>query len=307
MKRSIALSMATLLSACQTSTTPKEAPLEAPQDTTVMSLNQASASDAGVRVATALTQRYMDTRLNCGANSMPAFLCSGIILRSTVPAPGSQYFTWNPSPNSQKSGGVSFSYLRKDMNFKSLVFGQTSGFIFLPVLNQLPGTRKIEVLCTYPVDGAVLLRDKPGCGAHPYAPDLSRRCQTIGITTAEQWIANKKKNGWNSCSFDVRDSMNQLAADSFYQAIRAHNLGNYFAGAYDYSELILATWPQNIPKELPIEAFYYITTGLPGAQKDQRDFYAQTAGKVVPVIKLTLPATNTGNAVFSYNPADQVH
>ena len=35
-------------------------------------------------------------------------------------------------------------------------------------------------------------RDQAGCGAHPYALDRSRRCQTIGVTTAEQWIAENQ-------------------------------------------------------------------------------------------------------------------
>ena len=95
------------------------------------------------------------------------------------------------------------------------------------------------------------------------------------------------------------------AADSFYQSIRAHNLGNLFAGLYDYSELILATWPQNIPSELPIEAFYYLPGGLPGAQHDQKDFFAKTGGKVVPIIKLALPTSATGDATFTYVAVDQ--
>lgn len=192
------------------------------------------------------------------------------------------------------------------MKFKNLVFGQNNGFIFYPVLARPPGTLQIEILCAYPSDGATQLRDKPGCGAHPYAPDRSRRCQTIGVTTAQQWIANRQQNIWNICSFDVRDSMNDQAADSFYQTILAHNLGNLFAGVYDYSELILATWPQNIPSQLPIEAFYYLPGGLAGAQHDQKDYFVKTGGKVIPIIKMTLPATPTEDATFAYLPGDQV-
>jgi len=225
-------------------------------------------------------------------------------LRSTVPS--TTYRSWNPSPHSQASGGVPSTFLSKDVKFKNLVFGQKNGFIFFPVLSRPAGTRQIEILCAFPTDGATKLREKPGCGAHPYAPDRSGICQAIGITTAEQWIANKKQNEWNMCSFDVRDSMNDLGAESFYQSIRAHNLGGYFAGNYDYTELILATWPQNIPRELPIEAFYYLPGGLAGAQHDQKDFYSSAGGKVVPIIKLTLPATPSDNATFTYLQADQV-
>ncbi|MED7666299.1 halovibrin HvnA [Pseudomonas moraviensis subsp. stanleyae] len=263
-----------------------------------------SVTQTGAEVATSLTARYNDVRTNCGSASMPAFLCRGIVLRSTVPS--TAYKAWNPSPHSQKSGGVSFSYLSKDAKFTGLVFGQKNGYIFYPVLSRPIGTRQIEVLCSYPLDGATQLRDAPGCGAHPYSPDRSRRCQTIGITTAEGWIANRRSNSWNLCSFDVRDSMNNQGADSFYQTIRAHQLERFFAGAHDYIELILATWPQNIPKELPIEAFFYLEGGLAGAQFDQKDFFDSTGGKVVPIVKIVLPAIQSADAQFVYSAADQV-
>jgi hypothetical protein len=263
-----------------------------------------STAQTGPQVAANLTAQYNDVRVNCGSASMPAFLCRGIMLRSTVPS--TAYKAWNPSPHSQTSGGVSFSFLSKDAKFTGLVFGQKNGFIFFPVLSRPTGTRQIEVLCSYPLDGATQLRIAPGCGAHPYSPDRSRRCQTIGITTAEGWLANRQANSWNICSFDVRDSMNHLGADSFYQTIRAHQLGGFFAGQHDYIELILATWPQNIPKELPIQAFFYLDGGLAGAQFDQNDFFNSTGGKVVPIIKINLPRGANADAQFIYNQADQV-
>ncbi|MHC8411155.1 halovibrin HvnA [Pseudomonas sp. Hz4] len=301
MKHLLILSLCVVLASCQTARQ-NEVPLSEPADTSTLAT--LTSSPNGAEVAAELTRRYQDVRINCGKNSMPAFLCRGVILRSTVPS--NNYSSWNPSPHSQTSGGVSFTFLSKDLKFKSLVFGQNNGFIFYPVLSRPSGTKQIEILCAYPRDGATQLRDKPGCGAHPYAPDKSRRCQTIGVTTAEQWLANWRLNTWNMCSFDVRDSMNDQAADSFYQSIRAHNQSNLFAGTYDYSELVLATWPQNIPLELPLEAFYYLPGGLAGAQHDQKDFYAKTGGKVVPIIKLTLPALPSSDATFTYLPGDQV-
>ncbi|KNH40457.1 halovibrin HvnA, partial [Pseudomonas lini] len=179
------------------------------------------------------------------------------------------------------------------------------GFIFYPVLAKPASARQIEVLCSYPMDGATTLRLAPGCGAHPYSPDRSRRCQTIGVTTAEQWLTNRISIS-DMCSFDVRDSMNHLGADSFYQTIRAHQLGNFFAGQHDYIELILATWPQNIPNELPIQAFFYLDGGLAGAQHDQRDFFNKTGGRVMPIIRITLPRNASEDAQFIYSAADQV-
>ena len=263
-----------------------------------------SVTQNGAQVVADLTARYNDVRPNCGSVSTPAFLCRGIVLRSTVPS--KDYKAWNPSPHSQSSGGVSFSYLSKDAKFTGLVFGQKNGFIFFPVLSRPVDKRQIEVLCAYPLDGATQLRMAPGCGAHPYSPDRSRRCQTIGITTAEGWLDNRRAYTWNMCSFDVRDSMNNLAADSFYQTIRTHQLGGFFAGRHDYIELVLATWPQNIPRELPIQAFFYLEGGLAGAQFDQNDFYNSTGGMIIPIIKIILPTSPAGDAGFRYFPADQV-
>lgn len=300
MKRLSIFALCTVLASCQ-AVRQDEAPLFQTASTSALATQPSGLQ--GAEVAAALTRRYLDVRVNCGSPSMPAFLCRGVVLRSTVPS--NAYSSWNPSPQSQNSGGVSFTFLSKDMKSKSLVFGQKNGFIFFPVLSRPTGTRQIEVLCAYPRDGATQLRVKPGCGAHPYAPGRSRQCRDIGVATAEQWMANWRQNDWNMCSFNVSDSMNNQAADSFYQSIRAHNLGNLFAGLYDYSELILATWPQNIPSELPIEAFYYLPGGLPGAQHDQKDFFAKTGGKVVPIIKLASPTSATGDATFTYVAVDQ--
>jgi hypothetical protein len=303
MNKTYSLLLVLLLSfaGCRSS---EQIPSPPPAQETGVAGTLSSTARTGTEVATRLTARYNDVSTNCGAASKPAFLCRGIVLRSTVPS--TAYKAWNPSPHSQKSGGVSFSYLSKDAKFTGLVFGQKNGYIFFPMLLRPVDTRQIEVLCSYPLDGATQLRDAPGCGAHPYSPDRSRRCQTIGITTAEGWIANRRNNSWNLCSFDVRDAMNNQAADSFYQTIRAHQLGGFFAGQHDYIELILATWPQNIPRELPIEAFFYLEGGLAGAQFDQKDFFDSTGGKVVPIIKIVLPTSPSANAQFIYNAADQV-
>ncbi|WP_192561046.1 halovibrin HvnA [Pseudomonas gozinkensis] len=301
-KLALGLMLVLSLAACQLH---EQGSLQSPDTEKAVPRTVSSAAQSGPAVAAALTARYLDVRANCGSASMPAFLCRGIILRSTVPS--TAYKAWNPSPHSQNSGGVSFSYLSADSKFTGLVFRQKNGFIFHPVLNSPIGTAKIEILCAFPIDGGTTLRDKPGCGAHPYDPVGSRRCQTVGITTAEQWVArwNQYKMGYNMCSFDVRDSMNNLAADSFYQSIRAHNLANFFAGLHDYIELILATWPQDIPSKLPIQAFFYLNDGLAGAQYDQTDFFKST-GIVIPIIKITLPVTPAADAVFTFNPADQV-
>jgi len=75
----------------------------------------------GAEVAAELTAQYNDKRADCGAVNRPAFLCSGILFRGTVPSDA--YHSWNPSPISQTRGGVSFSYLRADAKFDRLAYG----------------------------------------------------------------------------------------------------------------------------------------------------------------------------------------
>lgn len=44
---------------------------------------------------------------NChNSDSMPAFLCSGVVLRVTTKDPAGTYKVWDPSPTSQATGGA---------------------------------------------------------------------------------------------------------------------------------------------------------------------------------------------------------
>jgi hypothetical protein len=322
MKEIIALILMVVLAGCQVreqqqqqqqqqqSAPVEQAPMAVQAESGIASTTN-SMAQSGAAVAAELTAQYNDTRLNCGKASMPAFLCRGVMLRSTVASDA--YSSWNPSPNSVRSGGVSFSYLSRDAKFSGLVYGQKNGFIFYPVLDRPVGTRQIEVLCAFPLDGGTSNRDKAGCGAHRLDLAGSGLCHTVGINLSNQWVArwNQYKVAYRMCGYDVSDTRNNLGADSFHRAILSHNKANIFPrqnaqSTYDYIELILKTWPQNIPKELPIRAFFYLDGGLPGAQHDQRDFFNKTDGRVIPIIKITLPRTASADAQFVFNSTDQV-
>lgn len=261
----------------------------------------------GAATASALAARYANTRINCGSPSMPAFLCSGIVLRGTIHS--AEYHAWNPSHIAVEKGALSFSYLRMDSPFRHFESSYDHGFIFYPALEAPPGKRKIEILCVFPIDGATFDRDNPGCGAHRNYPQQSRRCQSQGITSAEQWLAHTARPGviqsYYQCSFDVREQMNDAAADSFYQAIRAIQL-HRDVSFYSINELMLATWPQDIPQELPIQAFYYVGKGLASAQHDQNDFHEET-GLWRPIIRIGLPISPSHRASFTFDPMDQTY
>ncbi|WP_434086437.1 hypothetical protein [Photorhabdus laumondii] len=86
-----------------------------------------------------------------GDTQSPAFLCSGVILRGTIHS--NDYKFWQPSPSSIKSGGVSFSYLRKDAKFKRLAYGYKNGFIIFPEHIAPEDRVDFSVLCAFPIDG----------------------------------------------------------------------------------------------------------------------------------------------------------
>jgi hypothetical protein len=262
----------------------------------------------GQRVADELNAQYADTRQNCGSASLPAALCSGVILRATINGTG--YRAWNPSPLSQKNGGVSFFYLRKDAAFKAFPasYPNTSGIVFFPAQQRPAGTVEIPVLCIFPVDGGSDIRADQGCGVSSNYPTVSRSCEQQGITTAAGWLShyNQGPSGWKyqrQCGFNVRPSQGALAADAFYQGIVAMKLLGA-EGFNGWNEIRLATWAQDIHTSIPIKAFFYTANGLADARFNQQDFY-KYSGKVVPIIKLTLPRTTTESARFEFIKADQ--
>ncbi|MDC9582883.1 N-acyl homoserine lactonase [Xenorhabdus sp. PR6a] len=255
-------------------------------------------TQSGYDLANELTQRYNDTRNDCGDEDRPAFLCSGIMLRGTVPS--DNYYSWNPSPRSQASGGVSFSYLRTDSKLLTLDAGYTNGFIFSPYLSASANNKEHpEALCYFPLNADSANRNEKGCGSNPYYSQ-SAPCQQQGITTAQQWI-NNGSSELGQCGFDVSIKPGANHANAFIQGVQAR----LQLALTVNNELILATWPQNIPHELPIEAFFYLQEGLAGAQHDQRDFLNAT-GKIIPIVRIELPSDYSQDATFTYNPEDQI-
>lgn len=261
--------------------------------------------DQGPTVASELQRRYEYTPVNCGSDSKPAFLCSGVDMRGTLFS--TDFDSWDPSPTAIKVKGVSFSYLRVDYDVHRLANGYTKGFIFYPVLSAPKAKLKIEILCFYPVDSASDLRLENGCGARPGIEEVTRPCDLQNIMTGEQWaehfLASSNRYAL-TCSFNVRDSQNNLAGPRFYQGLRAGQLVSPEAFNKP-NDLKHALWGQGQAKNLPIEAFFYVTSaGIAGAQHDQRRFYELT-DNVIPIIHLALPATIRDHARFTYSLADQ--
>ncbi|WP_172681480.1 DUF2599 domain-containing protein [Pseudomonas sp. MIACH] len=258
----------------------------------------------GQRVVADLRARYLDKRMSCTRLSAPGFTCNGLILRVTIPSTAFNF--WAPSPTSVANGGWSYSYLRQDAKFKRTVRDENNGNILYPPLLTPPGKQIANVLCAFPEDGGTFTRPaQQGCGPSTKATTDSRVCHEQNILTAEQWITKHNNDGLsniNQCAFNVRDSANEKATQSFEAFIRASVLDK---DTFDQqNELRLAIWDPSQPKTLPIQALFYLPGGLADAQYDQTDFL-KSAGECLPIIQMILPQTLSADATFAYLPSDQ--
>lgn len=262
----------------------------------------------GQEAADQLRGWYENVVSDCGHPGLAAPLCSGVMLRATENNPA--FLPWDPSPGSITSGGVSFSWLRRDNNFASLVFHYRNGFIFYPVFDTPPGKNSdIGVLCVFPMDANTVARPTlQGCGPSPKYPAETVPCTDQGIVTAAQWLGrfNTGNDRYDyQCGWTVREGDRDQAAN-FMAAIGARN-GMDETYWRVQNELRLATWATGSGAQLPIQSFFYLAGDADARAKaqDDRFRYFQHYGQEVPVIQLTLPATKGGTAVFAFLPEDQ--
>lgn len=287
-----------LLSACTTEQATTPIPAGAPPTPAMTVID-------GPETAEALNKRYADTVPDCNGASKPAFLCSGVIIRTTTYS--DQYDSWNPSPTAVRLGAVSFAYLRKDSKFSRMPWNGGNGMLLYPIFGAPKDKIDLDVLCSFPIDGWSDDRSGNRCGEYPgYATSVP--CEQQGITTAEQWLDIYNQNSADNraiCAFNVRDERNQLAGPAFYQSLLAKSNGNPTDRRFtQHNELVHGVWEQDIGDVLPIQAFFYTTeAGLVDAWKDRLNFRAKT-NIDLPLIKITLPATQSQEARFDFIPAD---
>jgi hypothetical protein len=214
---------------------------------------------------------------------------------------------WNNSPASIAKGGVSVSYLRSDASYNKLAYGYNNGYVLTAYFY---ASEKLhpEVLCFFPIDAGTANRTSKGCGEYPGYTG-SGPCHLQGVTTAGQWWANYNSHSSSrhsyQCGFDVTDAQDDAAGPAFAAGLAAMALMGT-ESFREQNELILAAWGDGLGKTLPLEAFFYVSglTGLSVAQRNQVDL-KDTDGVWIPVIKLTLPASQGGKATFTYSAGDQ--
>ncbi len=286
-------------------------PPEASRTRAGMVVQGAHDSD-GQAVARHLQDRYDDTAADCRKNAsdpnpLPAVLCSGILLRTTVRG---NYDVWNPNLGSPLKYGVSFSWLRRDSAFGGLVFNYDNGFIILPHFfadSPSDGYTQLAVLCIFPFDADTLNRkgDKnDGCGQHGTTQGTGP-CQAQKIETAAQWLAKfgAAPNRYrDQCGFTLTAGTPGASLSFQAQASIRTQLTQFFG---IHNEVMVEKWAQN-DAHIPLEAFFYDDrgAGLASARLNQWDFQAATR-RWVPIIKVTMPTAVNGPAAFTYVVADQ--
>lgn len=232
----------------------------------------------GYQVADRINRRYADTRSTC-PDGRSAIYCNGVFIRGTGCGP--DFHVWNPSENSVGRDGVSFSWVRDDVGVKA-TYG-TEGLIFHELGK--PSAHKVRFRCAYPANAQTSLTTN-SCRA---------TCASENITTVQSWRASAyAMRPSTSCAFGDTPEEIQLNTD-----VRVG-----YPWAAERNELIIGAWPQDIPTQLPIEAFYYVngTNGLGRARYIQNDYFTVT-GRFMPILRVDL--TSAPGSHFTYSPDEQ--
>ncbi|HCN46585.1 MAG TPA: hypothetical protein DIT18_13790 [Pseudomonas sp.] len=237
----------------------------------------------GYQVAARLNARYADDE-DC-ADGHAGYYCNGVIVR-TVGA--GNFHAWNPSPNSDRINGVSFSYFRRDLKADTMVYPR--GYVIREL--SAPAVTPFEPACFYPTDGAT---DNAADGG---ICTVRNTCQALGIHDLAAWLARYQSAPRNGCSLSLSEADLKLAREIRHQPLTLD----------PWTELVIRPWKQNIGKELPIEAIvyslesYYEADGPGGGRHTQRDYLEQT-GRYLPLLKADF--TSAQGTPFSFDPADQ--
>lgn len=279
-----------------------------------------TALEPGDETAAALTRNYHNTAVNCGSATTPAFLCSGVVARTTN---SGNFDPWGHSEFSRSTGAVSFAYLRADAKFGGAPWGNNQarhGYIFFPNFQAPKGKLSPSIICYFPYDGATLYRSKPGArgcrdSITQFVYPQSKPCNEQNIFTAKAWLAHFRKVSYGnpySCSLMVNDALNEQAVANFNAGIQVRKnveleVGGPNFNFKDHNELRIAAWPENNPSSLPIQAFFWITGSedLERSRTDQKKYHERTNGLFVPIVRVTLPSTPQSHFSFQYVSADQ--
>ncbi|WP_182656367.1 hypothetical protein [Stenotrophomonas lacuserhaii] len=258
------------------------------------------------RVVEDLERWYGNVVDDCGGGEMPAYQCSGILLRATRSAV--DLLPWEPTDRQIAKGSVAFSWLRQDDGF-GRPFGRQNGFILYPS-QEAPGNRTadMQILCSFPINASTDRRPTlQGCGPIESETLTTDTCQRLGISTARQWLgAYPEAGNYRVCGWDLRHPGAEAPARWFKLAAEAHQALPDKLWAIN-NEVLVATWPEGSGGQLPLHSFFHVQGGreaLIKAQYDQIRYY-QHHGLLIPIVRLGFPASKQERMSFSYDLRDQ--
>jgi hypothetical protein len=232
----------------------------------------------GYQLAQQLNKRFADTAAACNDGSA-AFNCNGILLRNNLAT--TAFPAWNPSPASHKNNGVSFSYVRADINLLQIRGNYAFTFRELAA----PTAHRPMLRCAYPYNAGTSNSTNP-C-------TFRGECEALGINTVEAWRAKYASNPGTSCAFSNSAKQFQLSID----------VRGQLPNRSDHNEIMMAAWPDDIPTQIPLESVLYASgsNALPQAQFIQHDYYTRTE-RFLPLLRMDLKSPQP----FTYVPADQL-
>lgn len=248
-----------------------------------------------------LRKRYADLSIDC--HEEPAVRCTGILLEATrLREP------WQP----YKTDGIPTSWFRADAPVTT-TYSPGAGMFYYPA-SEAPRYGKLaqHVLCAYVLNAFTNFRETRCGGFNASNTPESGPCQPQGITTAAKWHAHMRRNpdpgqdgGWQ-CGFDLT-SADATEVFSHFPTLMREYRKTETKGA-GYNELIVDSWPRDLPTRVPIEAFFHDTSqpdalsvaqGLQAIMNDQGGIWR-------PVIAVHFPTDVFAEATFDYREADQV-
>lgn len=243
---------------------------------------------------------------DCGGGEMPAYLCSGILLRATRSAV--DFLPWEPTDRQIAKGSVAFSWLRQDDVFSTPARRQ-NGFILYPN-QEVPSGQfsNLRVLCSFPTNAGTDQRPTlQGCGPVPSHERTTDTCQYLGVMTARQWLDLYPDAGNSQvCGWDLRHAGGGTPARWFKLSAEAHQGLPDALWALN-NEVLVTAWPKGSGEQLPLHSFFHVQgsrQALIKAQHDQIRYY-QRHGRVIPIVQLGFPASRQEGMSFDYDERDQ--
>lgn len=213
--------------------------------------------------------------LNNKYEELPAYQCSGVMLRGVRSNLPEGLNAWDPYP-AGRTLDTSFSFFRSDIRSTRLAWDYVFGFIILP-------PKDLKVNCFFPLDGDSDRRGDNGCGAHEKSPNVDPSCKYSFSDLSYYERFGEHEVPWRNCRYDLKDK--GRAAGNFSQGLRAAR--SLSKSSELPNDLKIETWKSGYDARLPIMAFFFTDdSGKPLAQR-ARNKYEVISGKRLPIVRVT--------------------